>query len=210
MAPQKSPIDLYFAPTGNGYRAAIALEACEIPHRRIDVNLEAGQHKTPQFLALNPLGAIPVIVDPDGPQGAPLVLSQSGAILLHAAERTGRFIPVNTHERLRVLQWFMASVSDAAVSNTLTRYLKLHAPNKSEANDAYFLERLRSLFAAFDRQIADNDFIAGELSIADLALYPVINMRLDLVETARLRSLAAWFARLSKYEPIRRAYSAQS
>jgi GST-like protein len=137
-------------------------------------------------------------------------LSQSGAILLHAAERSGRFIPADARERLRVLQWFMASISDAAVSNTLTRYLKLHAPDKSEANDAYFLGRLRTLFEAFDRQIGDNAFIAGDISIADLALYPVINMRLELVEAAGLRSLAAWFERLSKYEPIRRAYGTHS
>ncbi len=207
MSQPHSEIDLYFAPTGNGYRAAIALAACQIPHRRITVNIEGGQHKTPDFLAFNPLGAIPVIVDRNGLEGKPLVLSQSGAILLHAAERSGRFIPADPRDRLRVLQWFMAAISDAAVGNTLTRYIKLNAPDKSEANDAYFLERLRTLFEAFDRQIGSNEFIAGELSIADLALYPVINMRLDLVESAKLGSLAAWFERLSRYEPIARTYN---
>ncbi|WP_334151626.1 glutathione S-transferase family protein [Hyphomicrobium sp.] len=208
MSQPQSEIDLYFAPTGNGYRAAIALEACQIPHRRIVVNIEGGKHKTPEFLILNPLGAIPVIVDHNGPGGHPLVLSQSGAILLHAAEGSGRFIPTDPRDRLRALQWFMAATSDAAVGNTLTRYIKFNAPDKSEANDAYFLERLRVLFEAFDRQIGSNEFIAGELSIADLALYPVINMRLDLVESAKLNSLRAWFDRLSRYEPIVRTYNA--
>lgn len=208
MSKPQSKIDLYFAPTGNGYRAAIALEACQIPHRRVVVDIESGQHKTPEFLILNPLGAIPVIVDHNGPGGRPLVLSQSAAILLHAAERSGRFIPADPRNRLSVLQWFMAAISDAAVGNTLSRYMQHYAPDKSRANDLYLVGRLRTLFEAFDRQIGRNEFIAGELSIADLALYPVINMRLDLVESANLNSLRAWFDRLSRYEPIVSVYNA--
>src|SRR6185437_6286529 len=100
-------IDLYTAGTGNGFRAAIVLAESGLPHRIHKIDLGKGEQKTPEFLARNPAGAIPVLVDSEGPGGKALTLSQSGAIALYLAEKSGKFLPKDASRRALALQWFM-------------------------------------------------------------------------------------------------------
>ena len=100
-------IDLYTASTSNGRRAAIILEECGLPYRVHQYDLMKGEHKNPEFAAIAPGGSIPVIVDSDGPGGMPFTLAQSCAILLYAAEKTGKFMPRNAANRALALQWLM-------------------------------------------------------------------------------------------------------
>src|SRR5689334_16029908 len=104
-------IELYLAATANGLRAAVALEECGLPYRAHPVDLAKGEQRSPGFLKLNPAGMIPVIVDPQGPGGKPLTLSQSGAIVLYAAEKAGRFLPADPVQRLMVMECFMQTAS---------------------------------------------------------------------------------------------------
>ena len=99
-------IDLYAAGTSNGMRARIALEECGLPYKLLPIDLAKGEHKTPQFLAMNPNGQIPVIVDHDGPGGKPLTLSQSTAILLYCAEKSGKFLPKDPAAHAPTVQLF--------------------------------------------------------------------------------------------------------
>src|SRR5690349_4379298 len=105
-------IDLYAAGTSNGMRARIALEECGLPYTLHKIDLTKGEHKTPSFLAMNPNGQIPVIVDKDGPGGKPLTLSQSTAILLYAAEKSGKFMPKDPAVRAAALQALMNASTD--------------------------------------------------------------------------------------------------
>src|SRR5689334_9967044 len=105
-------IDLYAAGTTNGIRARIALEECGLAYNLHPIALEKGEHKTPQFLAMNPMGQIPVMVDPQGAGGKPLTLSQSTAILMYAAEKSGKFMPKDPAKRPDMLQALMSASTD--------------------------------------------------------------------------------------------------
>src|SRR5687768_8101877 len=105
-------IDLYAAGTSNGMRARMALEECGLPYRFHPVNLDKGENKTPQFIAMNPNGQIPVIVDPEGPGGKPVTLSQSTAILVYCAEKSGKYLPKDTAARVPVWQALMSASTD--------------------------------------------------------------------------------------------------
>lgn len=106
-------IELYSFGTGNGRRASIALEECGLPYVAHKVDIARGEHKAPAFLAINPVGRIPVIVDPDGPSGSTITINDSGAILLYCAEKSGRFIPSDPVRRMAALRWTFHAESDA-------------------------------------------------------------------------------------------------
>src|ERR1700687_3849688 len=110
-------IDLYLAPTANGLRATVALEETGLPYRAHPVDLAKGEQRSPEFLKLNPAGLIPVIVDDEGPGGKPLTLSQSGAIVLYAAEKSGKLLPRDPVRRAVALQWLMQAASDISGSS---------------------------------------------------------------------------------------------
>lgn len=186
-------IDLYTWPTSNGQRAAIALEECGLAYRVHRVDLSKGEQRAPAFLAVNPAGAIPAIVDPDGPGGASISLAQSGAIALYAATKSGRFLPADAARRATALQWLFFACADAASASGALFYLGVQAPEKSEPNMKFLSERLLGILRVADRQLAQHEWLASELSIADFALYPVVAVRRALVDGAGdLPHLVRW------------------
>jgi glutathione S-transferase len=170
-------IELYFASTPNAQRALLALCETETTHVLRRVNLHAGEQRRPAFLALNPVGAVPVMVDSDGPDGRALVLAQSIAIMWYVAERAGRLIPRDPSRRWAMLQWLMLTGADVAGTNTAANQLVRSAPDTSPANVAFFEARLHRYFAACDAQLASSRYLVGELSLADLSLYPFFAAR---------------------------------
>src|SRR5262244_4161040 len=112
-------IDLYTYATSNGQRASIMLEECGLPYKAIKVDLEKGEQKTPTYLKINPSGQIPAMVDPDRPGGKPLVLAQSGAIILYLAEKTNKLLPRDPAKRASAQQWFMQTMTDVAPSSVI-------------------------------------------------------------------------------------------
>ena len=199
-------IDLYTFPTSNGQRVAIMLEECGLPYRVRTVDLAKGEQRTPEFLELNPSGAIPVIVDPEGPGGAALTLAQSAAILLYLAEKTGRFLPAPSPRRYAALQWLMHAVTDCAASTGAIFLLSARAPEKSAANVTWLEERLLRQFHAADARLADREWLADELTVADFALYPVYAVRKALVEKAGdLPNLTRWATALAARPAVARA-----
>ena len=186
-------IDLYMSGTGNGQRAAIALEEAGLPYRVRKLNLAKGEQKSPEFLAINPAGAIPAIVDNDAAGGKPLNLSQSAAIILYAAEKSGKLLPKDPGRRAQALQWLMQAASDCSGTSATIFVLGNMAPDKSQANVEFFEKRLLKFFGDCDRQLQGKDFLAGELSAADLALYPVVAARRALIDKAEgLADLKRW------------------
>lgn len=164
-------IDLYAAGTSNGMRARIALEECGLPYKWNFIDLAKGEQKTPQFLAMNPNGAIPVIVDHEGPGGKPLTLYQSTAILLYAAEKSGKFIPKDPVARAAAMQALMGASTDITpmfgALTAATRAKEPHAPSVQ-----MFKDRLRAMFQVWDGLLARSTYAAGgEVTVADLSLY---------------------------------------
>ena len=164
-------IDLYAAGTSNGMRARIALEECGLPYTLHPIDLAKGEQKTPQFLALNPHGQIPVIVDDDGPGGKKVTLSQSTAILLYAAEKSGKFMPKDAALRAATLQALMSASTDVTpVFGALTGMANAKPPH--EPSVQAFKDRLRNLFKVWDDQLGKRKYAGGEeITVADLSLY---------------------------------------
>jgi GST-like protein len=191
-------IDLYTAGTGNGHRAGVALEVFGVEYRVHKLSLQAGDQRKPEFLAINPAGAIPAIVDHDGPGGKPLSLGQSGAILLYLAEKTGKFLPKDPARRAAALQWFMHACTDCAVSAGVLVQYSMNAPDKTPANIEYFEKRLTGFLAPVEKRLEGREYLADELSIADLALYPVYATRKAVIDKAGgLPNLHRWAAALA-------------
>jgi len=191
-------IDLYTFDTSNGQRAAVVLDECGLAYRTHRVDLLKGEQRAPAFLAVNPAGAIPVIVDPDGPGGTPLTLSQSGAIAIYAAEKTGRFLPRDPARRALAMQWLMFAVSDCAAASGMIFFESVLLPDKSPANLAFCEQRMLRYFRVAEARLADREWLADELTIADFALYPVCAVRRKLIDGAGdLPQLARWMAALA-------------
>jgi GSH-dependent disulfide-bond oxidoreductase len=191
-------IDLYTFQTSNGQRAAIMLEECGFPYRVHRIDLFKGEQQHPDYLAKNPIGAIPTIVDPDGPEGRPLTLTQSGAIALYLAEKAGRFLPTDPLRRIAAIQWLMYGMTDCAPASANLFLLGVRAPEKSEANMAWLTERMLRYFRIVDARLADRDYLADEISVADFALYPVYAVRKQKIDEANgaLANLSRWGAAL--------------
>lgn len=202
-------IDLYTASTGNGRRATVALEECGLPYTVHRVDLAKGEAKTPEFLKINPAGAIPAIVDPDGPGGKPVTLAQSGAIVLYAAEKSGKLIPKDPVKRAEAYQWFMQATTDIAPTSSNIFYVSTHVPVKDAGNTAYFEQKLITQFGVVDKQLQGRDYIAGnEISIADVALYPVAAGRKALIDAAPgLANVKAWAARMAARPAVAKAFA---
>jgi GST-like protein len=164
-------IDLYAAGTSNGMRARIALEECGLEYTFHPIALDKGEHKTPQFLAMNPNGQIPVIVDRDAPGGKPVTLSQSTAILLYCAEKSGKYLPQDGAARAAMLEALMIASTDVTPifgsCFGLMRSKEPHAPSIQ-----LFKDRLHAFFKVWDDKLAQRKYCAGdEVTIADFSLY---------------------------------------
>jgi GSH-dependent disulfide-bond oxidoreductase len=195
----RAMIDLYTYQTSNGQRAAIMLEECGFPYRVHKIDLFKGEQQHPDYLAKNPVGAIPTIVDDDGPGGRPLTLTQSGAIALYLAEKAGRFVPADPLRRIAAMQWLMYGMTDCAPASANLFLLGVRAPEKSEQNLAWLTERMLRYFRVVDRRLADREYLADELSVADFSLYPVYAVRKAKIDEADgdLPNLARWGAGLA-------------
>lgn len=191
-------IDLYFWGTSNGLRASLALAECGLEHRVVRVDITKGEAKAPEFLKINPAGLIPVIVDRDGPGGKPITVAQSGAIVVYACEKAGRFIPTDLRRRALAGQFFAMALSDIACTSGTIFRLEFRVPEKSAANVDFFKAMLVDQFRVVDAHLAKRKFLADEISFADLALYPNFSLRKPLLEAAGgMPNLMAWGERMA-------------
>lgn len=191
-------IDCYAAPTGNGLRATIVLAESGLPHKVHAIDIAKGGSRTPEFLKLNPAGAIPVIVDAEGPGGQPLTLSQSCAILLYVAEKSGKFLPKDAAARAKTIQWMMMAASDVSGTNTALFLAMNRLPDKTPANTEFWEKRMTDFLRVFDKQLEGRDFLMGsDVTVADFALFAPASLRVGLMEKAGLANLQRWFKAMS-------------
>ena len=191
-------IDFYTAATSNGQRVAIALEEMGLPYSVHKLNLPNGDQKRPDYLAINPAGMIPAIVDHGAPGGKALSLSQSGAIIMYLAEKSGKLLPADAARRAVARQWVMQACSDCAGASSAIFLTSNMAPEKSPANVEFFEGRLLRFFRDADARLKGRDFLADELTIADLALYPIYAARKGAADRAGdLTNLTRWGAMMA-------------
>lgn len=190
-------IDLYAWRTTNGLRATIALAECGLPHKVIPINVGAGANKTPEYLGINASGQIPAMVDPEGPGGKPFTLAQSGAIVLYACQKAGRFIPTDTAGQALAMQWAWQAGTDIGGTSAAMNQVEVVSPEKVQSHIDLFQKRFRRYFGVAEQHLTNNAFLAGEVSYADFILYPNYALRRNLLDPKDFPALAAWAERMA-------------
>ncbi|QUJ77171.1 glutathione S-transferase N-terminal domain-containing protein [Sulfitobacter albidus] len=171
------PIDLYYWPTPNGWKISICLEEMGLPYTTHLINIGAGDQFDPAFLAISPNNRMPAITDPDGPDGAPVSIFESGAILQYLARKTGKFCGATERERIAVDQWLMWQMGGLGPMAGQAHHFLKYAPAMDPPNDLpYAKDRYRTetarLYGVLDRQLAQHEFVAGDtVTIADFAIW---------------------------------------
>ena len=172
------PIDLFYWPTPNGWKISIALEEMGLSYELHLINIGKGDQFDPEFLKIGPNNRMPVIVDPEGPDGAPISIFESGAILQYLARKTGRFYGETDRDRIEVDQWLMWQMGGVGPMAGQAHHFLKYAPTMDPPNDLpYAKDRYRNetcrLYKVLDRRLADRKFVAGDFfSIADMAIWP--------------------------------------
>jgi GST-like protein len=201
-------IDFFTAATMNGRRAALALTECGLEHRVHRLDLDKGAQRKPEFLAINPRGTIPAVVDESGPGGTPITVTQSAAIVLYCAQKSEKLMPHDPQRRIDALDWFMHAITDLGPASSALFQLLL-APEKSAANIRHFEQRFLKHCADIDTRLQGRSYLADEFSIADVALYPIVLARAALIERADgLLNLKAWQQRVAGREQTASAIAA--
>jgi GST-like protein len=174
-------IQLYAFPTANGVKVSIALEEMGLPYEAHRVSLADVDVHSPEFLSLNPNNKIPAIIDPHGPDGEPMGLFESGAILIYLAEKTGQLLPTSTAARHRVLQWLMFQMSGVGPMFGQFGYFALYGGKAIEdpRPRQRYLDEVKRLLAVLEGQLQGQTWIAGDYSIADIAIAPWLRVLRD-------------------------------
>ena len=169
-------IDIYSWPTPNCHKVHIMLEEVGLEHNTIPVNIMTAAQFEPDFLKISPNNKVPAIVDHDGPGGRSMSLSDSGAILLYLAEKTGQFLPVEGAPRYAVMQWLMFQMAHVGPMFGQAHHFRKFASSDAKNKELYAAERYTNesgrLYNVMDRQLAASEYLAGDFSIADIAVYP--------------------------------------
>jgi len=202
-------IELYAFDTPNARKITVALEEMGLPYAVHIVDIGRGEQFAPDFLAISPNNKIPAIVDREGPDGAPLSVFESGAILLHLAQRSGRFLPADPRCRVAALEWLMFQVGGfGPIPGQVHHFVAL----QDEAARAYALERFqtetRRLYGVMDRRLAGREFFADELSIADFAILGWAwrhgRHRIDLADYPQVQR---WYGQMMARPAVQRGMS---
>ena len=193
-------IDVYSWPTPNGHKIHIMLEECALPYRVHAIDIGAGDQFTADFLSISPNNKIPAIVDQDGPDGEPISLFESGAILLYLASKTGEFLGSTDRERFKTLEWLMFQVGGVGPMLGQAHHFRLYAPEQiAYAVDRYTNEAKR-LYGLIDKQLSSNAYLAGsQYTIADIATFPWLrSWKNQGVELSDFPYLHEWFDTISQ------------
>ena len=191
-------IDVYAWKTTNGLRATLALAECELAHRVHPIDLGAGQNRTADYLAINPTGQTPTLIDHDHP-GVPFVVKQSGAIILYVCNKAKRHVPTDADRYYEALQWLMQAATDIGGTSAALQQVAVVAADKVPSNIALFEKRLIRYFGHVDQQLRERDFLAGDFSFADIAMYPNYVLRRGFIDgAADFPGLRVWAERMAE------------
>jgi GST-like protein len=199
-------IELHSQPTPNGQKVMIMLEETGLPWKHIDVNIRLGEQFTPQHLKLSPNNKIPALVDPDGPDGKPYTMMESGAILIYLADKTGQFLPKDGRRHYDTLQWLIFQMAHVGPMFGQANHFNNYAKDSIQyAKDRYNNESIR-IYRVMDNQLARNAWMAGdEYTIADMSIYPWTKGHKDRgVDEAGYPNFMRWFRAMEARPAVQR------
>jgi GST-like protein len=199
-------IDVYSTATPNGHKVHIMLEECGLPYRVHHIDIGAGDQFKPDFLAISPNNKIPAIVDADGPDGKPMSLFESGAILIYLASKTGRFLGTTDREKFTTLQWLMFQMGGIGPMLGQAHHFRIYAPEKIEYAINRYTNEAKRLYGVLDKQLSKTAYLAGDdYTIADIATFPWTrswkNQGIDMDDFPHAKR---WFDEISERPAVKR------
>jgi GSH-dependent disulfide-bond oxidoreductase len=199
-------IDVFSWPTPNGHKVHIMLEESGLPYRAIPVNIGAGDQFKPEFLKISPGNKIPAITDPEGPDGKPISMFESGAILIYLAAKTGKFMPQTDRAKYEVLEWVMFQMGNVGPMLGQNHHFRLYAPEKLEYAINRYTNEARRLYGVIDKRLERSQYLAGnEYTIADIATFPWLrNWERQGIVLAEYPYLQAWFNKIAERPAVQR------
>lgn len=200
-------IDAYTWPTPNGHKVHIMLEECGLEYRVHPINIGAGDQFGEDFLKISPNNKIPAIVDTDGPDGQPISLFESGAILLYLAGKTGKFLPEDVRGKYEALQWLMFQMGGVGPMLGQAHHFRIYAPEKIEYAVNRYTNEAKRLYGVIDKQLSTHPWLAGDsYSIADMATFPWLrSWQNQGVELDDYPNLKRWFNEIAERPAVKRA-----
>jgi GSH-dependent disulfide-bond oxidoreductase len=191
-------IELYTWGTPNGRKVSVMLEECALAYNVHKINIGKDEQFAPEFLKLNPNGKIPAIVDSEGPDGKPISLMESGAILLYLASKTGQFLPADARGRWAVTEWLMFQMASVGpMFGQCHHFLRAAKEQIPYGIERYTREKDR-LYAVLDKRLGEQAFLAGDYSIADIATYPWVSRHeWHKTDLAQYPNVKRWFDQIS-------------
>ena len=200
-------IDLYTWPTPNGHKIHILLEELGLPYKVHAVDIGKGEQFKPKFLKISPNNKIPALVDADGPEGKPIALFESGAIMLYLAAKTGRFLPATDRAKYDVLQWLMFQMGGLGPMLGQAHHFRIYAPEKIDYAVNRYTNEAKRLYGVLDQQLKSKKWIAGgEYSIADMAIFPWLrSWQNQGIDWADYPNVKAWFDRIGERPAVQKA-----
>lgn len=198
-------IELYTWGTPNGRKVSVMLEECALAYNVHKINIGKDEQFAPEFLKLNPNGKIPAIVDSDGPDGKPISLMESGAILLYLASKTGQFLPADARGRWAVTEWLMFQMASVGpMFGQCHHFLRAAKEQVPYGIERYTCEKDR-LYAVLDKRLGEQAFLAGDYSIADIATYPWVSRHeWHKTDLAQYPNVKRWFDQISARPAVQR------
>lgn len=200
-----NPIELYYWPTPNGRKITIFLEESGLPYRIHPVDIGNGDQFKPEFLRISPNNKMPAIVDPDGPDGEPLALFESGAILMYLAEKTGKFMPPAMRERYEVIEWLMFQMASIGPMLGQAHHFRGYAPEQIPYAIERYTKEASRLYGVLNRRLTGVNHVAGDYSIADMAIYPwIVSHERQGQDLNDFPALKTWFERMGARPAVRK------
>jgi GST-like protein len=202
-------IELHTWDTPNGRKISVALEEMGLPYTVFPVDITKGEQHAPAFLAISPNNKIPAIVDPDGPGGRRVSVFESGAILLYLGEKTGKFLPGPLIERIPVLEWLMWQMGGfGPMPGQVHHFIALENEQDRRYGLKRYSDETRRLYGVLDRRLADRDFVAGPLSVADFAILGwAWRHERHKVDLADFPNVARWYDAMMARPAVRRGFT---
>ncbi|MGE8503273.1 GST-like protein [Ectopseudomonas oleovorans] len=202
-------IDLYYWTTPNGHKVSIFLEEAGLDYRVIPVHIGKGEQFEPKFLKIAPNNRIPAIVDQaPADAGEPIALFESGAILEYLADKSGLFLPRETRARFQVLQWLYWQMGGVGPMAGQNHHFVRYAPEPIPYAIERYVRETARLYGVLDRQLAQHEYVAGDYSIADMAIYPWATLwQAQQQKIENFPHMAAWLERIAARPAVQRAYA---
>ena len=199
-------IDVYSWATPNGHKIHIMLEECGLSYRAHPVDIGKGEQFTPEFLAISPNNKIPAMTDADGPDGKPISLFESGAMLVYLAGKTGKFLGKTDRERYNTLQWLMFQMGGVGPMLGQAHHFRNYANDKIEYAINRYTNEAKRLYGVLDKQLGKTPYVAGKsLTIADIAIWPWMrNWKGQGIELDELANVKRWFTELEARPAFKR------